>query len=73
MKRAVAKRLRCCGRFAYWRVPLGPWACTKCDRRYWPGRGVPDIPRAHEARFWAAIAELIAKLDELDRLYPDLG
>lgn len=51
-------RLRCCGRFAFWAVPLGPWCCTTCDRKWW---GVP-MPRSAEARFDEAIDELRASL-----------
>ncbi|MFL5381278.1 MAG: hypothetical protein ACJ8GN_02005 [Longimicrobiaceae bacterium] len=52
-------RFRCCGRFAYWEIPLGPWRCTVCGRALaWGG----PIPRAHEARFWEAIDEWAASV-----------
>jgi len=41
-------RLRCCGRWCYWRVPIGPWACSSCERPF-PG-GMPDNALA---RFWS--------------------
>lgn len=53
-------RFRCCGRFCYWAVPLGPWRCSVCDRPYWGG----DVPKIHRARFWRAIDAIVAKLDE---------
>jgi hypothetical protein len=28
------RRLRCCGRWCYWRLPVGPWACTECERTF---------------------------------------
>lgn len=59
------KRLRCCNRWCYWRVPLGPWSCSRCERRFWPGPGVPDVPKAHIARFFAAIDDLIAQIPPL--------
>lgn len=51
----IRARLRCCGRFCFWKVPLGPWACTVCDRTFEPGPGVPDVPKVHAARYLEAI------------------
>jgi hypothetical protein len=51
-------RLRHCGRFCYWRPPLGPWCCTQC-----PATLEGDCPRAHEGRLTAHVTELVAVLD----------
>lgn len=51
-------RLRCCGRFCYWRLPLGPWCCGECDRRF-----DGPMPKSAEGRFWDYIEELGARLD----------
>jgi hypothetical protein len=40
-------RLRHCGRFCFWRVPLGPWCCAVCDRLI-----DGPMPKSAEARFW---------------------
>lgn len=53
-------RERCCGRFAYWRVPWGPWACTRCDRVW--GWGAP-LPATAAARFDEAVAELVRSIE----------
>jgi hypothetical protein len=50
-------RFRCCGRYCYWRIPLGPWQCTRCDRTFNGG----DVPKAAEGRFWEGIQALIEK------------
>lgn len=26
-------RLRCCGRFCFWKPPTGPWMCGECGKR----------------------------------------
>jgi hypothetical protein len=77
-------RLRCCGRFAYWRTrPLdgrhgavgitwqlfmGEWACTECARRL---EGPP--PRYVVDALAAALAELpplgVAELREIGRVF----
>lgn len=68
MSRARARaRLRCCGRFCFWKVPLGPWACTVCDRTFEPGPGVPDVPKVHAARYLEAIQ---AETDRIPPLTP---
>lgn len=44
------KRIRCCGRFCFWRHPLGPWRCGECGRDQ-DGK----MPKSAYARFdeWA--------------------
>jgi hypothetical protein len=57
------RRVSCCGRYMYWRVPLGPWCCSRCDGRRFPGeRGVPDVPLVHLERWWEAMDELAARI-----------
>jgi hypothetical protein len=60
------KRLRCCGRFCFWKVPLGPWCCTRCVRKFYYDQCGPiaDVPKAHLARFWEAIDELLAMIEK---------
>ena len=59
-----AARLRCCGRFCFWRVPYGPWACTTCERTY-----DGPMPASAEPRFWQAVA-LEVELAERARRAP---
>jgi hypothetical protein len=47
-------RLRHCGRFAFWELPIGPWRCTRCDRRLAAG----PMPKNAIARLLAELAEL---------------
>jgi hypothetical protein len=51
--------LRCCGRFCYWRLPVGPWACVRptCTRTY-----DGPMPRAAVGRFWTWIDQLAARI-----------
>lgn len=53
----MVRRPRCCGRFAFWRRPLGPWCCTSCDRRL-PG----DMPANAVPAFWAHVDALVGRL-----------
>ncbi len=55
-------RLRCCGRWCYWRPPLGPWCCTSCDRRF---EGHP-MPKSAEGRFWDYVEGVIARMPPAD-------
>lgn len=48
-------RLRCCGRFCYWALPFGPYTCGECGAAF----AGTDVPRAHQARFLEAAAELL--------------
>lgn len=57
------KRLRCCGRFCFWQVPLGPWRCTVCNLAKWGH----DIPKSHRVRFWQTIESLVADLERRQR------
>ena len=50
------KRIRCCGRFAFWRVPLGPWSCTSCPRTF-----DGPMPAAAVGRFWDHVGGELAK------------
>lgn len=55
-------RLRCCNRFGYWAVPLGPWRCSKCNRVLsWTA----GMPRSGEPRFWDEIDAIIAAIPPL--------
>jgi hypothetical protein len=53
-----AGRLRCCGKFCFWRAPLGPWCCTSCDRTF-----EGPMPKSAEARFWDYVDGVISWLD----------
>lgn len=53
------KRLRCCGRWCYWRLPIGPWACTICPRQF-----DGPMPASAVPRFWQYIDDLVARLPE---------
>lgn len=57
---------RCCGRFCFWRLPFGPWCCSRCDRE-WPAA---DVPAAHRGRFWEAIDELVRRADAFAANHP---
>ena len=57
----MVRRLRCCGRWCFWRVPYGPWACTSCDRRF-----DGPMPKSAEHRFWEAIDAVLAKMEDAD-------
>jgi hypothetical protein len=49
--------LRCCGRWCFWRLPFGPWCCSRCDRRF-----DGAMPKSGVARFWEAVDALVAKI-----------
>ena len=51
------KRIRCCNRFTYWKLPVGPWACTQCDRVF---DGPMPVSRNH--RFWLWVEENILSI-----------
>jgi hypothetical protein len=53
---ARRQRLRCCGRWCYWRLPVGPWACTQCPRRF-----AGPMPRSAGPRLLDYAAEQLAK------------
>ena len=55
------KRLRCCGRFCFWRPPFGPWCCATCERQR-PGQ----MPKNAEHRFWEAVDAIVANLPPVD-------
>lgn len=58
------KRLRCCHRFAYWSIPLGPWRCAgRCGREF--DLEAAGVPRRHLARFWEAVDAQVAATPEL--------
>lgn len=49
--------LRCCGRWCFYRVPIGPWCCTKCPRKF-----DGPMPRAAVGRFWDHVDQLVARI-----------
>jgi hypothetical protein len=53
--RGERRGIRCCGRFAYWRVPIGPWQCTKCPRVF-----DGPMPASAERRFWNHVDAIAA-------------
>lgn len=59
MTRDERRAIRCCGRFAFWRLPLGPWCCTKCPRTF-----DGPMPRSAVPRFWDHVENLAARIPE---------
>lgn len=53
------KRIRCCNRFTYWRLPIGPWACTVCDRQF-----DGPMPASRNHRFWGWVVEKIVTIPD---------
>lgn len=60
------KRLRCCGRFCFYKLPIGPWKCTVCERTQ-----DGPMPKSAERRFWQHIDETVTRLDAKPEM--DLG
>jgi hypothetical protein len=54
--RPKPRRLRCCGRWCFWRPPLGPWRCGECGRDH-----AGPMPRNAEHRLydWALSAPAV--------------
>lgn len=53
--------LRCCGRFCFYRLPLGPWTCTRCDRTF-----DGPMPSSAAARLAAAAGAVVWSAEERD-------
>lgn len=51
MRRAA---LRCCGRFCFYRLPCGPWSCTRCSRTF-----AAAMPASAAARLAADAAGVV--------------
>jgi hypothetical protein len=71
--RPKPRPLRCCGRFCYWRPPLGPWRCSgECGRDH---AGPMPANAEHRLTEWAqsipTIADWTAEQRELLGLFYD--
>lgn len=62
------KRLRCCGTWCYWRLPLGPWQCGRCERTY-----DGPMPRNAEGRFWEHVAGKVALAERAAAAPPSMS
>ena len=61
MNREQRRGIRCCGRFAYWRLPIGPWQCVRVEcGRLFDG----PIPASAVRRFDDHVAELAAAIPD---------